>query len=123
ERFLPWKSIEGSKDQTGVPMLEVLLKGVCDKQRFLDIIRSFIVFERNEEDLTYIKKLAAYHQYWAVNKAVDSTLQAVQPDSDHRIGVVWHNQGSGKSLSMVFYSGKLVLEPKLDNPTIVVITD
>lgn len=123
ERFLPWKSIDGNKDQTGVPMLEVLLKGVCDKRRFLDIIRSFIVFERNEEDLTYIKKLAAYHQYWAVNKAVDSTLEAVQPDSDHRIGVVWHTQGSGKSLSMVFYSGKLVLEPELGNPTIVVITD
>lgn len=123
ERFTPWKSIDGSKDQTGVPMLEVLLKGVCDQSRFLDVVRNFIVFERNEEALTYTKKLAAYHQYWAVNKALDSTLKAVQPDGDHRIGVVWHTQGSGKSLSMVFYSGKLVLQPALGNPTIVVITD
>lgn len=123
ERFSPWKTIDGEKEQEGVPMLDILLRGVCDKHRFIDIITGFIVFERNEEDLTYIKKLAAYHQYWAVNKAVSSTLKAVQPDSDHRIGVVWHTQGSGKSLSMVFYSGKLVLEPSLGNPTIVVITD
>jgi len=123
ERFLPWKSIDGEKEVGNVPMLDVLLKGVCDKVRFIDIVSSFIVFERNEESLTYIKKLAAYHQYWAVNKAIDSTLLATKPESDHRIGVVWHTQGSGKSLSMVFYSGKLVLEPELKNPTIVVITD
>jgi type I restriction enzyme, R subunit len=123
ERFTPWKTIEGDKEQTGVPMLEVMLRGMCSKERLLDIIRSYIVFERDEESLTYIKKLAAYHQYWAVNKALDSTLRATRPDSDHRIGVVWHTQGSGKSLSMVFYSGKLVLEPELKNPTILVITD
>jgi type I restriction enzyme, R subunit len=123
ERFTPWKTIDGKKELAGVPMLEVLLRGACSKERLLDIVRSFVVFERNEEDLSYIKKLAAYHQYWAVNKAVDSTLKATQPGSDHRIGVVWHTQGSGKSLSMVFYSGKLVLEPGLKNPTVVVITD
>lgn len=123
ERFLPWKTIEGDKEHSGVPMLEVLLRGVCDKQRLLDIICSFIVFERNEENLTYAKKLAAYHQYWAVNKALDSTLRATQPDNDHRIGVVWHTQGSGKSLSMVFYAGKMVLNQQLRNPTVVVVTD
>ncbi len=123
ERFTPWKTIEGDKEHSGVPMLEVLLRGACSKERLLDIVLNFVVFERDEENLTYIKKLAAYHQYWAVNKAINSTLQATQPDNDHRIGVVWHTQGSGKSLSMVFYSGKLVLEPKLRNPTIVVITD
>lgn len=123
ERFTPWKTIDGEKELAGVPMLEVLLRGACAKDRLLDIVRSFVVFERDEDSLTYTKKLAAYHQYWAVNKAIDSTLKATQPDSDHRIGVVWHTQGSGKSLSMVFYSGKLVLEPALKNPTIVVITD
>ncbi|HKX24218.1 MAG TPA: type I restriction endonuclease subunit R, partial [Candidatus Saccharimonadales bacterium] len=71
----------------------------------------------------YIKKIAAYHQYWAVDKALASTLRAIQPESDHRVGVVWHTQGSGKSLSMVFYSGKLVLDSRLKNPTIVVVTD
>lgn len=123
ERFLPWKTISGEKEQSGVPMLDVMLKGVCDKTRFLDIIRSYIVFERDEDDMTYIKKLAAYHQYWAVNKALESTHKAILPENDHRIGVVWHTQGSGKSLSMVFYTGKLVLDSKLENPTVVVITD
>lgn len=123
ERFTPWKTIDGSKELASAPMLEVLLRGMCDKERFIDIVRNFVVFERDEEHLTYIKKLAAYHQYWAVTKAVQSTIAATQPNSDHRIGVVWHTQGSGKSLSMVFYSGKLVLEQALKNPTIIVITD
>jgi type I restriction enzyme R subunit len=124
ERFLSWKTIDGQKEAKKTPMMEVLLRGVFDKVRLLDIVRNFIVFEKNNKAGSgYIKKLAAYHQYWAVNKAVDSTLQAIKPDSDHRIGVVWHTQGSGKSLSMVFYTGKIVLEPELKNPTVVVITD
>lgn len=123
ERFTPWKTIDGSKELGGVPMLEVLLRGTCDKQRFVDLVRSFVVFERDVEKHTYIKKLAAYHQYWAVSKAVQSTIRATRPDNDHRIGVVWHTQGSGKSLSMVFYSGRLMLQPELRNPTIIVITD
>ena len=123
ERFTPWKTIDGEKEAGHVPMLEVLLKGACSKERMLDIVRSYIVFERDEEKHSYIKKLAAYHQYWAVNKALASTVKAIKPEADHRVGVVWHTQGSGKSLSMVFYSGKLVLEPELHNPTIVVITD
>lgn len=123
ERFTPWKTVDGEKEHSGEPMLEILLKGMCQPDRFLDIIRSYIVFERDEEKHTYIKKLAAYHQYWAVNKALDSTLNSIQPESDHRIGVVWHTQGSGKSLSMVFYSGKLVIDQQMQNPTIIVITD
>ncbi|MEI7522494.1 MAG: type I restriction endonuclease subunit R [Candidatus Saccharibacteria bacterium] len=123
ERFVPWKTIDGSKELTSVPMLEVLLRGACDKRRMLDIVRSYIVFERDEEKHSYIKKIAAYHQYWAVNKALDNTRHAILPESDHRVGVVWHTQGSGKSLSMMFYSGKLVLDPVLENPTIIVITD
>jgi type I restriction enzyme R subunit len=124
ERFGPWKTIEGENEAGKVPMLEILLRGVCDKTRLLDIIRNFLVFEKDTKaDGGYLKKLAAYHQYWAVNKAVESTKKSTQPDSDHRIGVVWHTQGSGKSLSMVFYSGKLILKPELKNPTIVVMTD
>lgn len=123
ERFTPWKTIDGEKELHSVPMLEVLLRGVCDKTRILDIIRSFVVFERDEEKHSYIKKLAGYHQYWVVTKALESTHKAVQLDSDHRVGVVWHTQGSGKSLSMMFYSGKLILDPVLENPTIIVITD
>jgi len=123
ERFTPWKTIDSEKELHGVPMLEVLLRGVCDKQRMLDIIRSFVVFERDEEKHSYIKKLAGYHQYWAVTKALESTHRAVKPDGDHRVGVVWHTQGSGKSLSMMFYSGKLILDSVLENPTIIVITD
>jgi type I restriction enzyme R subunit len=92
---------------------------MLDKSRLLDLIRHFIVFE--EEEHTKLKKLAAYHQYYAVNKAIESTLEAANPEGDKRCGVVWHTQGSGKSLTMAFYAGKLVLE--LDNPTIVVITD
>lgn len=123
ERFMPWKTIDGSKELRGVPMLEVLLRGTCDPARLLDLVRSYVVFERDEQNHSYIKKLAAYHQYWAVTKAVQSTLHATKPDSDHRVGVVWHTQGSGKSLSMVFYSGKLMLERDLRNPTVVVVTD
>ncbi|MEX1064322.1 MAG: type I restriction endonuclease subunit R [Candidatus Paceibacterota bacterium] len=122
ERFTAWKSIEGEKDHKNVPMLEVLLKGVCDKNRFLDIVRNFVVFEKDKEQ-GFIKKLSAYHQYWAVHKALESTVKSIQPGSDHRVGVVWHTQGSGKSLSMVFYAGKLISDPTLKNPTVVVVTD
>jgi type I restriction enzyme R subunit len=123
ERFAPWRTVDGDEVVGRVPMLEVLLRGVCDKQRLIDIIRHFVVFERDEEKHTYIKKMAAYHQYWAVNKALDSTVRAIQPEADHRVGVVWHTQGSGKSLSMVFYAGKMVLSPALQNPTVIVVTD
>ena len=101
------------------PQMEVLLKGMLNKRVLLDLIRHFIVFETS--DHRTLKKMAAYHQYHAVNKAVESTLKATSPIGDRRCGVIWHTQGSGKSLSMVFYTGKLVLQ--MDNPTIVLITD
>ena len=124
ERFMAWKTIGGEKDAGNVPELETLARGVFDKSRLLDIIRNFIVFERDSKDESkFIKKVAAYHQYWAVNKALVRTITATQPDGDHRAGVVWHTQGSGKSLSMMFYAGKLIGEPALGNPTIVVLTD
>ncbi len=116
ERFMQWKTINGEKPRKGLTEIEVLLRGMCEKQRLLDIVRNFIVFEKDKETK---KKVAAYHQYWAVNKALRSTLTARR--GNKKAGIVWHTQGSGKSLTMIFYSGKLVRE--LDNPTIVVLTD
>lgn len=121
ERFMPWKTVNGEKDPKGMIQLEVLIKGMFDKQRFLDIVRNFIVFEVSDDKI--IKKMAGYHQYHAVNKALTRTVEATSEKGDKRIGVVWHTQGSGKSLSMVFYSGKVVQQPELSNPTLVVLTD
>ncbi len=124
ERMMPWKTIDGEKEVGRVPMLEVMARGVCDKARLLDMIQNFIVFERDDKDETrVIKKVAAYHQYWVVNKALKSTLKASADGGNQRAGVVWHTQGSGKSLSMVFYTGKLMRDRELHNPTIVVVTD
>ena len=116
ERFMQWKTIDGVKPRKGLTEIEVLLRGICEKDRLLDIVRNFIVFEKDKETR---KKLAAYHQYWATNKALESTIAARK--GSRKAGIVWHTQGSGKSLTMIFYSGKLVRE--LDNPTIVVLTD
>lgn len=101
--------------------MDVMLQGMLEKKTLIDLIRYFIVFEKTKEKT--IKKIAAYHQYYAVNKAIQSTIKASSIQGDQRAGVVWHTQGSGKSLSMVFYSGKMVVTPELDNPTIVVLTD
>lgn len=120
ERFMPWKTIEGKETApSAMPQLEVMFQGIFNKKILLDLIRHFIVFEQERQDIH--KKLAAYHQYHAVNKAIEATLTASSPRGDKRCGVVWHTQGSGKSLTMAFYTGKLVLT--LDNPTIVVLTD
>lgn len=129
-RFMSWKSVDGTKEASHlVSELETLINGMLNKKTLLDLIRHFIVFEKiKREDLktnlTVIettKKLAAYHQYYAVNKAVERTILASAENGTRKGGVVWHTQGSGKSLSMVFYTGKIVLT--LDNPTILVITD
>lgn len=101
--------------------MDIMLQGMLEKKTLADLIRYFIVFEKTKEKT--IKKIAAYHQYYAVNKAIQSTIKASSIQGDQRAGVVWHTQGSGKSLSMVFYSGKMVVTPQLDNPTIVVLTD
>jgi type I restriction enzyme R subunit len=121
EWFMLWRTTEGEEIKSDIKSksMEVLLKGMFQKKRFLDIVRHFLVFEKEEKALT--KKLAGYHQYHAVNKAVEATIKASNPKGDKRCGVVWHSQGSGKSLTMVFYTGKLVFA--LDNPTIVVLTD
>lgn len=122
DRFMAWRTIDGETAASkSIPQLEVLIKGMFERNRFLDIIKHFILFQSDGKEM--IKILAGYHQYHAVNKAVESTQRATSYSGDRRIGVIWHTQGSGKSLSMVFYAGKLVISEELENPTIVVITD
>ena len=156
-RFMAWKTSDGKVEASPlIGQLETLIKGMLNKKTLLDLIRHFVVFEKSKKEdkdteivtIQTVKKLASYHQYYAVNRAVESTLRAsgyvsaknkkagmvgespasygltgvdTQPVGDRKGGVVWHTQGSGKSLSMVFYAGKIVLA--MDNPTIVVITD
>lgn len=128
ERFMVWRS-EKEEEDKGKPEMETIVKGMLKPDVLLDLVRNFTVFEkvRKEDKKTglvvveTIKKVGAYHQYYLVNKALASTVRATREGGDRKIGVAWHTQGSGKSLSMVFYAGKAVLA--LDNPTIVVITD
>ncbi|MGX1024097.1 type I restriction enzyme R subunit [Psychroflexus sp. MBR-150] len=156
-RFMTWKSADGKEEASHlVSQMETLINGMLNKETLLDLVRHFIVFEKSKKEdaktgvatITTVKKLAAYHQYYAVNRAIESAMRATgftleketptsmvmespesygvlgvktQPKGDRKGGVVWHTQGSGKSLSMVFFTGKLVLA--LDNPTVVVITD
>lgn len=129
-RFMNWKSTDGVNEASHLDsQIETLIKGQLNKKTILDLIKYFIVFEKSKkEDLTTgittietLKKVAAYHQYYAVNKAVESTKIAAHEKGDRKAGVVWHTQGSGKSLSMVFFAGKIIRQ--LDNPTILVITD
>ncbi len=120
DRYMPWRTVEGRDvAPASLPQLDVLVAGMFDKGRLLDLLRGFVVFE--DDGRGAVKKMAAYHQYHAVRKAVDCTLRAKQ--GDRRIGVVWHTQGSGKSLSMVFYAARIVREREMRNPTLVVITD
>lgn len=122
EWFLPWRTIEGEDiAPKGMPELEVLIKGIFEKRRFLDLLRYFIVFEVDGADIT--KKMAGYHQFHAVNMAIECTLQATSSKEDKRVGVVWHTQGSGKSLTMAFYAGKIIQHSEMQNPTLVVLTD
>jgi type I restriction enzyme R subunit len=122
ERFMSWKTKDGKTTESNLsPEMEVMFSGLLNKETLLNVIRQYIVFEKDEEKI--LKKISAYHQYYAVEKAVQSTLIASGVHGDKRGGVIWHTQGSGKSLSMVFFAGKLIVEPKMENPTIVVITD
>lgn len=131
EHYAPWKTIDGRDVITKLPALEVLIRGVFNKQRFLDLFLNFTVFSEEtvtdrktkEKSLVLIKRIAKYHQYWAVNAAIESTVVASGPDGDKRGGVVWHTQGSGKSFEMVFYAAKIMRDPRMANPTLVFITD
>jgi type I restriction enzyme R subunit len=123
ERFMPWKCIDSEVLAPKTMLsLEVLIKGVFEKSRLLKLLRSFVVFEDDGEGKV-IKKLAGYHQFHAVQSALQSTLKASASGGDRRAGVVWHTQGSGKSLTMTFFAGALVLEPKMENPTLLILTD
>ncbi len=140
EWFKPWRTIEGDDLADGSsPQLQIMLRGACEPSRLLRLLRDFIVFDDDGGNLT--KKMAGYHQYHAVEVGVTETLRAAKLlDSletkdqkppglstgdigDHRIGVVWHTQGSGKSLTMAFYAGRVIREPAMSNPTVVVLTD
>lgn len=118
--FVPWKSIDGHLvADENIPQMEVMAKGMLNKTVLPDLIRHFTIFHQNKEKITKI--VPRYHQYFAVNKAVEATRKATAENGDQRAGVIWHTQGSGKSLSMAFYAGKLVLA--LNNPTLVILTD
>lgn len=120
ERFMKWRTVDGDQlASPAEPQLEVMIKGMLEPKRLLDIIQNFILFQTDGKNT--FKILAAYHQYHAVNKAVEKAKIATSENGDHKIGVVWHTQGSGKSLSMVFYAGKLI--KSMNNPTLVVLTD
>ena len=146
EWFKPWRTIMGETlAEPHLPQLQVMLAGVCDRLRFLALVRDFIVFE-DDGSGSLVKKMAGYHQFHAVEVAVAETLRAAElrqtaekleeeavrhepgrmaggAPGDRRIGVVWHTQGSGKSLTMAFYAGRIIREPAMENPTIVVLTD
>ena len=123
EWFLPWRTIEGEDEAPSTELeLEVLIKGAFERHRFLSYLKHFIVFEETESG-TIAKKIAGYHQFHAVQTAIETTLKASCPEGDQQCGVVWHTQGSGKSLTMAFYAGSIVQHPQMENPTLVVITD
>ena len=125
DRFAPWKVVNEKQRSARLSFddeLAAIENGLLEPKRLLDYVRYFVLYETNNNgDL--IKKTAAYHQFYGVNEAVDSTLLAAGENGDRRIGVMWHTQGSGKSISMLFYAGKLLAQPELKNPTIVVVTD
>lgn len=145
ERFMPWRTADGREiAPKGSPELGVLIEGVFEKRRFLELLRDFTVFGDSGGGI--VKIIAGYHQFHAAKRAVAATLRAMpgrptgtglrenprdfrlpsaedHPPGDKRIGVIWHTQGSGKSLVMAFYAGQLIRRPELENPTIVVVTD
>jgi type I restriction enzyme, R subunit len=127
ERFMPWRTLTGDDiAPKGMPELETLLKGAFDKRRFLDLIKDFIVFgqvETKDKQLKTVKILAGYHQFHAVRHAVARTIEATRPNGDRKVGVVWHTQGSGKSLLMAFYAGQIIKHTAMENPTLLIITD
>ena len=120
ERFMPWRTTDGTEVATKFEMA-TLIEGIFEQRRFLDLIRNFTVFSDTGSGIAKI--IAGYHQFHAVGHALATTVFASAPKGDRKVGVIWHTQGSGKSLLMVFYAGQLVLHPELKNPTIVIVTD
>ncbi|WP_175906134.1 type I restriction endonuclease subunit R [Burkholderia seminalis] len=122
ERFMPWRTTDGMDVALkGAPELSTLIEGVFEQRRLLDLLRNFTVFGETGSGLAKI--IAGYHQFHAVRHAVNSTVAASSPEGNQRVGVIWHTQGSGKSLLMAFYAGQLVKHPAMANPTVVVLTD
>ncbi|MCA0940550.1 type I restriction endonuclease subunit R [Salipiger pacificus] len=124
ERFMPWRSVTGAAEDftpEGPQEMETLLKGVFDKGRFLELLRDFTVFGDTGDGP--FKIIAGYHQFFGARKALANAIEASKPEGDRRIGVIWHTQGSGKSLLMAFFAGLLVRSPELQNPTLIVLTD
>ena len=122
ERFMPWRTTDGADvAPKGAPELPTLIEGVFEQRRLLDLLRYFTVFGKTGSELAKI--IAGYHQFHAVRHAVNSTVTASAPEGNQRVGVIWHTQGSGKSLLMAFYAGQLVKHPAMANPTLVVLTD
>jgi type I restriction enzyme, R subunit len=117
--YRAWRSVDGMLRDPYPLALETLVRGALAPERLLNLVRHYTVFETARDDV--VKKVAAYHQYFAVERAVQRTVAAVQ--GDRRAGVVWHTQGSGKSLSMLFYAGRIIAHPAMENPTIIVLTD
>jgi type I restriction enzyme R subunit len=126
QHFAPWKTID-SEDLAPEMLtgLQVLIRGIFDKRRFLDLVQNFVSFVTEDVNgtATLIRKGAKYHQFWAVNAALEAAVLASAADGDGRGGIVWHTQGSGKSLEMLFLAGKLMRDPRLKNPTVVMLTD
>jgi type I restriction enzyme R subunit len=122
ERFMPWRTTDGAVvAPKGAPEMSVLIDGVFARPRLLSLMQDFTVF--GETPGAIAKIIAGYHQFHAVRRAVASTVEARRSGGERKVGVIWHTQGSGKSLLMAFHAGQLVREPAMENPTIVVITD
>jgi type I restriction enzyme R subunit len=122
EWFKPWRAWEGAAAEPCAPQLQVMIQALLGRRSLLDMVRDFVVFE-DDGGGALVKKMAGYHQFHAVQVAVEETLRAAAGFGDRRVGVVWHTQGSGKSLTMAFYAGRIIREPAMENPTIVVLTD
>ncbi len=122
ERFMPWRTIKDENDQPVLEwQLETMVRGFFDPELLLDYIRYFVIFENDGEKI--IKKIAGYHQFHAVREAVKATIAASSEDGNKKAGVVWHTQGSGKSISMCCYAGMLLQQKEMNNPTLIVVTD
>ncbi len=122
ERFVPWRTLKNEKDQPMLEwQLETMVRGFFDRELLLDYIRYFVLFENDGEKI--IKKIASYHQFHAVREAVKATVGASSVEGDKKAGVVWHTQGSGKSISMCCYAGMLLQQAEMNNPTLLVVTD
>lgn len=120
--FMPWRTIEGTETAPASSVeLKVVIRGLFDRERLLEYLKNFILFENDGDAVK--KMIAGYHQFFAVQEAVKSTVLAASPDGDRKIGVIWHTQGSGKSLTMAFYARRVILQPEMENPTLVVLTD